>query len=134
MNTLFPLDPGYPPGFDYFPGFLSGEEEAALIERVSRIELHSFNFQGFEAKHRHTPPFDVIAGISLAADCTFRFKPYDKSKQGRGSTVSIAVERRSLYVIKGEARSEWQHSIAAVKAPRYSITLRTLRERMKGIT
>lgn len=77
--------------------------------------------------HRDAPPFDLIAGISLASDCTFRLRPHDKARQGRGAIISFPVRRRSLYVMQGSARSEWLHSIAAVKEVRFSITLRTLR-------
>ena len=77
--------------------------------------------------HRDAPPFDLIAGVSLNSDCIFRLRPHDKARQGRGSVISIPVKRRSLYVMRDEARSEWQHSTAPVKAPRYSITFRTLR-------
>jgi len=78
--------------------------------------------------HRDAPPFDIIVGISLLADCTFRLRPYDKAKQKRNAIISLLVKQRSLYIIKGAARSEWEHSIAPVKQLRYSITLRTLRQ------
>jgi len=78
--------------------------------------------------HRDAPPFDLIAGISLMSDCNFRLRPYDKAKQSRASIVSVPVGRRSLYVIQGVARSDWQHSIAPVKQVRYSITVRTLKK------
>lgn len=78
--------------------------------------------------HRDAPPFDLIAGISLLSDCTFKLRPYDKAKQGRGSVVSIPVHKRSLYIMQGPARSDWEHSIPAMKQVRYSITLRTLKE------
>jgi alkylated DNA repair dioxygenase AlkB len=78
--------------------------------------------------HRDAPPFDVIAGVSLLSDCSFRFRPYDKARQDRKSIISIPLERRSLYIMAGESRSEWEHSIPAVKHVRYSITLRTLRD------
>ena len=77
--------------------------------------------------HRDAPPFDLIAGISLRSDCTFRLRPQDKSKQNRKSIISFPVKRRSLYVMEGPARTEWQHSISPVKEVRYSITLRTLK-------
>lgn len=77
--------------------------------------------------HRDAPPFDLVAGISLATDCTFRLRPYDKAKQTRSAIISFSVQRRSLYIIDGEARSDWEHSITPVKQTRYSITLRTLR-------
>jgi alkylated DNA repair dioxygenase AlkB len=79
--------------------------------------------------HRDAPPFDLIAGISIIADCTFRLRPQDKAKQGRSSVISFPVKRRSLYIIQGPARTHWQHSITPVKETRYSITLRTLRNK-----
>jgi alkylated DNA repair dioxygenase AlkB len=77
--------------------------------------------------HRDAPPFDIIAGISFLTDCTFRFRPYNKAEQNRKSIVSLPIKRGSLYVMKGESRSDWEHSISPVKDLRYSITLRTLR-------
>ncbi len=77
--------------------------------------------------HRDAPPFDLIAGISLLSDCHFRLKPHDKARQSRGSILSLPVKRRSLYIMQGPSREQWQHSIPAMKSPRYSITLRTLR-------
>lgn len=77
--------------------------------------------------HRDAPPFETIIGISLLADCTFKLRPHDKAKQTRGAIISFPISRRSLYVMEGPARSEWQHSTAPAKSLRYSITLRTLR-------
>ena len=76
--------------------------------------------------HRDAPPFDIIIGISLLSDCLFRLRPIDKSKQGRQSVISLPVKRRSLYMMRGPARTDWQHSTAPVKDTRYSITLRTV--------
>jgi alkylated DNA repair dioxygenase AlkB len=77
--------------------------------------------------HRDAPPFDIIAGVSLLTGCVFRLRPYDKEKRVRGSLVSVPVGRRSLYVISGESRENWQHSILPVADTRFSITLRTLK-------
>lgn len=77
--------------------------------------------------HRDAPPFALIAGISLLSDCTFRFRPYEKSKQTRQATLSLSVQKQSLYVLDGESRTDWEHSILPVAHTRYSITLRTLR-------
>ena len=78
--------------------------------------------------HRDAPPFDIIAGISLLQDCNFRFRPHDKSKQGRKSILTFPVKRRSLYILQQESRNDWEHSISPVKGTRYSITLRTLKK------
>ncbi|SFC39365.1 Alkylated DNA repair dioxygenase AlkB [Parapedobacter composti] len=77
--------------------------------------------------HRDAPPFDVVIGVSLLSDCQFRFRPYAKSEQRRSNIIAVPVMRRSLYVIRGEARSEREHSIAPVQEKRYSLTLRTLK-------
>jgi alkylated DNA repair dioxygenase AlkB len=77
--------------------------------------------------HRDAPPFDLIAGISLQSDCTFRLRPYEKKKQHRRAIISFPVERRSLYIMQGPARTDWQHSISPVQNLRYSITLRTVK-------
>lgn len=76
--------------------------------------------------HRDAPPFDIIIGVSLLSDCTFRLRPYDKAKQGRKAVRSYSVERRSLYIMRGPARQEWEHSISPVPDKRYSVMLRTL--------
>jgi len=76
--------------------------------------------------HRDAPPFDRISGISLNSECCFRFRPHDKSKQGRKNTLSLTVAPRSMYIIAGEARHDWEHSIKPVTETRYSITFRTL--------
>ena len=77
--------------------------------------------------HRDAPPFDIIAGVSLLTDCTFRLRPQEKTKQGRNAIISFPVAKRSLYVMRDAARSDWQHSTAPVSDTRYSITLRTLK-------
>ena len=75
--------------------------------------------------HRDAPQFGTIIGISLASEARMRFKPY----KAEGKAVSILLEPRSIYAMRGPARWRFQHSIPAVKETRYSITLRSLRER-----
>jgi alkylated DNA repair dioxygenase AlkB len=74
--------------------------------------------------HRDRPQFEDVIGVSLASPCTFRFR----RKMGAGwERASIIAEPRSAYLLRGPARTEWQHSIPPVEALRYSITFRTLR-------
>jgi alkylated DNA repair dioxygenase AlkB len=80
--------------------------------------------------HRDAPPFGLIAGISLLSDCRFRLRPYDKKLQNRKALRVLNVARRSLYIMDGPARSEWEHSIAPVAHTRFSITLRTLGQQL----
>jgi alkylated DNA repair dioxygenase AlkB len=75
--------------------------------------------------HRDVSQFEIIIGISLKSSCRFRFKPY----RGEGKIVATSLEPRSAYILRGEARWQYQHSIPAVKALRYSITFRTWRSK-----
>ena len=85
--------------------------------------------------HRDAPLFgDVIAGISVSGASRMRFRPYVSPKEQRGlpprrSTHEVELEPRSAYLISGEARRDFEHSIPAVASLRYSITFRTLRAR-----
>jgi len=40
---------------------------------------------------------------------------------------AVVVEPRSMYLLRGPSRDEWEHSIPPVGDLRYSITLRTFR-------
>ena len=52
MNLLFDTGPFFPEGFQYHPDFLSPGEELELLETLRQVELHNFQFQGFEARRR----------------------------------------------------------------------------------
>ena len=52
-----------------------------------------------------------------------RFRPYDA--QDAQHTVMLDLAPRSLYVMRGAIRWQWQHSMPPMKELRYSITLRT---------
>jgi alkylated DNA repair dioxygenase AlkB len=73
--------------------------------------------------HRDKPHFDRIFGLSLGAPCKFRFR---KATGRTWQRHTLVAEPRSLYLISGESRTVWEHSIPAVEAPRYSITFRTM--------
>ncbi len=72
--------------------------------------------------HRDAPPFGVVAGISLLSDCPFRLR-----LERERVTREITVQRRSIYLLSGLARTVWQHGIPPAKQTRYSITFRTVR-------
>jgi alkylated DNA repair dioxygenase AlkB len=75
--------------------------------------------------HRDVPDFELVCGISLAAACRMRFRPFPPGKE-RNRVLSLELAPRSAYVLRGDARWRWQHSIPPTKALRYSITVRTL--------
>lgn len=74
--------------------------------------------------HRDKGVFDEVVGISLLSLCNFRFRRKAGSAWER---YSLIVEPRSAYLLRGESRTLWEHSIPGVDALRYSITFRSLR-------
>ena len=74
--------------------------------------------------HRDRPVFGDVVGISLLARAPLRFRRRQGAKWER---FTLIPEPRSAYLLRGPARSEWEHSIPPVEALRYSITFRTLK-------
>ena len=74
--------------------------------------------------HKDRPEFGEVVGVSLGAPCTFRLR----RRSGAGwERRAFPAEPRSAYTLQGASRTEWEHSIPAVEALRYSVTFRTLR-------
>ncbi len=73
--------------------------------------------------HRDRPVFEQVVGVSLGSPARLRFR---QRKPGGFGRFSIDVEPRSAYLLSGEARHEWEHSIAPGEHLRFSITFRTL--------
>lgn len=85
--------------------------------------------------HRDAPQYGIVVGTSLLSSCRMKLRPYlspsESTRAGRvgprKTTHEITLEPRSAYLITGVARSDYEHSIPATTALRYSITFRTLR-------
>jgi alkylated DNA repair dioxygenase AlkB len=75
--------------------------------------------------HRDVPDFERVAGVSLASACRMRFRPYPPNAPRRAQVRTLELAPRSAYLLQGESRWGWQHSIAPTPALRYSITFRT---------
>ena len=76
--------------------------------------------------HRDKPVYGIVIGLSLAGWGRMRFRPLD-SRAAR-AMVLLELEPRSVYVMQGPIRWQWQHSMLPTKALRYSITFRTRAE------
>jgi alkylated DNA repair dioxygenase AlkB len=74
--------------------------------------------------HRDRSVFGDVVGLSLLAPARFRFR---RKAGARWERRSLDLAPRSAYRLTGPARSEWEHSIPALDALRYSVTFRTLR-------
>jgi alkylated DNA repair dioxygenase AlkB len=73
--------------------------------------------------HRDKPHFDLVFGLSLASACKFRMRRKVGAKWER---FTLQAQPRSLYMMSGESRRVWEHSIPPVEMARYSITFRTM--------
>lgn len=65
-----------------------------------------------------------MIGISLLSPAPLRFRRRLGAKWQR---FTLPAERRSIYLLRGPSRSEWEHSLTPVETLRYSITFRTLK-------
>jgi alkylated DNA repair dioxygenase AlkB len=73
--------------------------------------------------HRDRSVFGDVVGVSLLSPCTFRLRKRSASGFTRQNFVA---ELRSVYLLRGPSRSEWEHSIPGVETLRYSITFRNV--------
>lgn len=166
--------PSLPPGMSYELGFISREEESALLEHLAALEFTEAKHRQYTAKrrivlyeprvprfllplremaaawaglapqafahalvneyrpgtplgwHRDSAEYGVVAGVSLGGSCTMRLRPYPPRKGHNPDVLSLELAPRSAYLLRDDARWHWQHSVAATRALRYSITFRTL--------
>jgi alkylated DNA repair dioxygenase AlkB len=83
--------------------------------------------------HRDAPQYEITGGVSLLSSSRMKLRPYlsppeaARNTAKRVATHEINLPPRSAYIIAGDARSEYEHSIPPVTALRYSVTFRTLR-------
>ena len=81
--------------------------------------------------HRDRDVFEQVVGISLGTPAALRFR----QRTGGGfQRAKLEVLPRSAYLLSGEARWEWEHSIAPGGHLRFSITFRALSEKGRRIS
>ncbi|MBV8456564.1 MAG: alpha-ketoglutarate-dependent dioxygenase AlkB [Acetobacteraceae bacterium] len=78
--------------------------------------------------HRDKAVFGHIIGISLGAPTTLRFR---RRKPGGFDRASVFLAPRSAYHLTGPARNEWEHSIAEMVETRWSVTFRSLAQKVR---
>jgi alkylated DNA repair dioxygenase AlkB len=101
-----------------FAGLAPGELQQALITEYSEGAAIGW--------HKDRSVFGDVVGISLLSSCTFRLRL--KTGQ-RWQRRNLTAEPRSVYLLRGPSRTEWEHSILGVERLRYSITFRNFLER-----
>jgi alkylated DNA repair dioxygenase AlkB len=73
--------------------------------------------------HKDKPQFGAIVGISLLAPATLRLRRASGKSWIRWSHE---LKPRSIYLLDGEARKEWEHSVPPVSSLRYALMFRTV--------
>ncbi|MBB5716536.1 alpha-ketoglutarate-dependent dioxygenase AlkB [Sphingomonas aerophila] len=76
--------------------------------------------------HRDRPIYGHVLGISLGEPAMMRFR---RRRVDGFDRLSVPLDPRGGYHMTGLARHEWEHSIAPMNRPRWSITFRSLAER-----
>jgi DNA oxidative demethylase len=99
---------------------LAGHEPEELVE----ILVQRYPEGSTIGWHRDAPAFGTVIGVSLGGSSRLRFQ---RGKGENRRVWEVQLEPRSGYVLSGEARRSWEHSIPPTKELRYSITFRTLR-------
>jgi alkylated DNA repair dioxygenase AlkB len=116
---------------DDIPPFLLAVRETAAEfaamppERLQQVLVTEYDAGAGIGWHRDKAVFGEVIGLSLLSSCRFRLRRKAGTSWQR---VSLTAEPRSAYLLSGEARTEWEHSIPEVDALRYSITFRNFRE------
>jgi alkylated DNA repair dioxygenase AlkB len=116
---------------DDMPEFLLAVREKAAAfaamepSRLQHVLLTEYPAGATIGWHKDRSVFGEVIGISLLSPCNFRFRRKAGAKWERRA---ITAEPRSAYLLRGPSRTEWEHSIPAVPARRYSITFRNLKE------
>lgn len=113
------------------PAFLLPVREAAARfagltpEELPHVLITEYSVGAAIGWHKDRPVFDDVIGISLLSACRFRFrKKFDKG----WTRAAVVLEPGSAYLLRDEARSEWEHSIPEAESLRYSITFRSLKK------
>lgn len=101
------------------PGSSSSDWEEVLVSRYPPGASIGW--------HRDAPMFGpVVIGVSLGVSARFRLR---RRVAEDFEVHALELAPGSAYVLGGEARKKWQHTLSPVKGLRYSITFRTVVDR-----
>jgi alkylated DNA repair dioxygenase AlkB len=106
---------------------LRAESFAAVAPRsLQQVLITEYGPGAAIGWHKDRSVFGEVVGISLLSPCTFRLR----QKSGdRWERYNLTAEPRSVYLLRGPARTAWEHSIPAVEKLRYSVTFRNVIEK-----
>jgi alkylated DNA repair dioxygenase AlkB len=94
-----------------------------LPEEFEQIGVNEYPPGAGIGWHRDKKEFGDVVGLSLLSSAKMRLRKRSKEIWMRASQL---LEPRSIYLMSGEARTAWEHSIPPVSSLRYSIIFRTV--------
>ena len=121
---------------DPIPGWLDGvRRKAAAFAGVqpqdfAHVLLARYDPGAGIGWHRDRDVFEKVVGFSLNTPATLRFRQRTPTGFRR---ANVEVAPRSAYLLSGEARHDWEHSISPGEELRFSITFRTLSDKGRRI-
>ena len=124
LNEAAPLPPGLDPLREQ-----AGAWAGIAPERFTQALIAEYQPGTPLGWHRDAPDFEDVVGISLHDEAVMRFRPYPHVVGSKARVRRLTLPPRSIYLLRGASRWQWQHSVAPTKALRYSITLRTTSDR-----
>jgi alkylated DNA repair dioxygenase AlkB len=106
-------------------------DRAAAFAELEPVELTQASINRYDPGagigwHRDRPVFDRVVGVSLAAPTVMRFR---QRIPGGFRRAAAALAPRSAYLLTGEVRHDWEHSVPEQAAMRWSIMFRNLSEK-----
>jgi alkylated DNA repair dioxygenase AlkB len=111
------------------PGFLMGVRDLAAafadipVPDLQQVLVTEYGPGAAIGWHSDRAVFGDVVGISLLAPCTFRLR---RRREKGWDRASVELEPRSVYLLRGPSRTDWEHSIPPVAGLRYSLTFRSV--------
>jgi alkylated DNA repair dioxygenase AlkB len=112
-----------PPSFLYALRERIAKFAGRSSEEFCQIGINEYRPGAGIGWHKDKTEFGDVVGVSLLSAVTMRLRKRSGNSWLRTFQV---LEPRSIYILTGEIRHEWEHSIAPVSFLRYSLTFRTL--------
>lgn len=81
--------------------------------------------------HRDRRVFEHVVGVSLGNPAVMRFR---RRRPDGFDRFAAPLAPRSIYHLSGEVRHDWEHSIAPMDLPRWSITFRSLSDKGRALS
>lgn len=94
------------------------------VESLKQALVTEYDAAAAIGWHRDKPMFGEVVALSFLSPCRLRLRCRRPDGWERRA---LDVRPRSAYVLRGEVREQWEHSIPPVESLRYSVTFRTLR-------